>query len=272
MLRRGHLFIAFVLLESLALNSHALADDDSARSARREVVPLARVGKWDDALVIANLFVKTSPSAEWYFLRAGLHVGAAKLTKHALENVSTTVDYATAETHLNAAIVDLRRYRELAPDAMDSVQVEQEVTSLTDAANKVRTIQETRAVERLTKEQDEMRRRVAAAQDEHDARVVRRIGGIALVTTGLVSFGAMATFAYLGAHQNSVIQNGGLATSADIASAANIGATFNIAFVGTLIGGIVLTAVGLPLTLLNLGSGRPDPKVSVSSNGLSIAW
>jgi hypothetical protein len=107
-----------------------------------------------------------------------------------------------------------------------------------------------------------------------EARRSRRTTGILLTVFGGLSLGGTIAFAVLGGQQNATIQAGGFATASDISSADTAGVAYNVGMGITLAGGLVLLAIGLPLTLVSLGDGTPakSARLDIGPRGLGFQW
>jgi hypothetical protein len=90
-----------------------------AELARAQAIEAARAGGWTAALAAATKAIAAEPKwAELYFVRAGIHVGAAGPDSDAkkLRLFSRAADYALIKRELSSAVEDWKQYLKLSPN------------------------------------------------------------------------------------------------------------------------------------------------------------
>jgi hypothetical protein len=168
------------------------------------------------------------------------------------------------------------------PQRMVALKVEQERK---EAAAKEESERAAEAAEKAKEEQQrekEAREKQEAAMalvekkhaewaQNRGPRGTRATVGLGLAGAGVVGGALAGLFAAISSGKNDSIRHGGLATGADIASAASSAQTFSTAAEVSAVIGAVGLGVGLPLWLANLPEKEPPPPaLVVTGSGAAI--
>jgi tetratricopeptide (TPR) repeat protein len=280
-----------VMVDQVVRLKAALAPGPRAQQALATALALLKDQRFAPALQAVGEALRAW--AEWpetLRLRGRIHEGLAgpDSTLEALRKPERGRDYSAVASRLRAAADDLERYARLKPDAPDRPEVAVAIERLreraltADRAQQAARALEAEERERLAREAEGQRRaqeramREAAERARHETKRASkrrwRWWGYGLLG-GAVALGATTgVFAYLGARQNTRIQEGGFTTGGEIADAASKGKAYNGAAWGLGATAAALAGTGLAFILFHLDPGEYRVSVSplMSAPGLVV--